>query len=397
MVQLARRPDRPRAMDYIQRMFSPFIELHGDRLYGDDPAVVTGLARLGAESVVVIAQQKSRPEQAEIEPSTGAPASLLAESRGEITPEGFRKASRAVQLAARFRLPVISLIDTPGPRLGLEMERRGLANAIAGSITSMLRARTPSISVLIGEGGSEAAMAFGVADRVLMLQNAIYTPISPEDGAASEHRDTGRASDMARALKLTSMDCLRMGAIDAVVPEPPEGAHGSPEEAARLLRRTLMRELAELREVRVSSLVKRRHKKYRKIGEHVRNPQEAKATPAPRRRTWRSGLFRRGGGPPDERRKEERPKKVDAAGKAEKPEKPRKREKAPKPAPPSEGATGPAAGPAAIRPAKSAAKAAKRRSRLRAVLLRRRGRPAPGNTEPDAEAPKERGSSPGEG
>ena len=394
MVQLARRPDRPRAMDYIQRMFSPFIELHGDRLYGDDPAVVTGLARLGAESVVVIAQQKSRPAQADIEPSTGAPASLPAESRGEITPEGFRKASRAVQLAARFKLPVISLIDTPGPKLGLEMEQRGLANAIAGSITSMLRARTPSISVLIGEGGSEAALAFGVADRVLMLQNAIYTPISPEDGAASEHRDPGRASDMARALKLTSLDCLRMGAIDAVVPEPPEGAHGSPEEAARLLRRTLMRELAELRETRVSSLVKRRRKKYRKIGQHVRNPQVAKEAPAPRRRTWRSGLFRRGSKTRDERPKDERVKKVKTAGKAAKPE---KGAKTPKSAPPAEAVAKPVAGPAATKPAESASKVAKRRSRLRAVLLRRRGKPATRKTEPDARDPKDRAGSPGDG
>lgn len=297
MVQLARRSDRPRAADYIDKVFSSFIELHGDRLFGDDSSVIMGLGRLGAESVVVIGQQKSRPVQG-ADGHEGAERGLPAELRGEITPEGFRKAARAVHMAARFKLPVISLVDTPGPMLGLRMEQRGLANAIAGMITSMMQAETPTISVLIGEGGSEAALAFGVADRVLMLQNAIYTPISPEGGAASEH--TGgqerAARDMARALRLTSADCLEMQVIDAVVPEPPEGAHGSPEEAARMLRRTLMRELVELHEVKVSGLVKRRRNKYRTMGElSHRSRDEARNE----MRTWRSAMFHRPKRPKD--------------------------------------------------------------------------------------------------
>ena len=303
MVQLSRRPDRPRARDYIERVLADFVELHGDRLHGDDPAVITGLARLGAEPVVVIGQQKDRPAQPDEDGLNGTGAGLPAEVRGEITPEGFRKAARIVQLAARFKLPVILLVDTPGPMLGLDMERRGLANAISGMINTMLQAEAPTVSVLIGEGGSEAALAFGVADRVLMLQNAIYTPISPENGAASEMRDPQGAKDIARALKLTLLDCLDMRVIDAVVPEPAEGAHASPDEAARMLRRTLMLELIELRDESRSGLVKRRRKKYRKMGEYR---GQVRGEVRKELRTWRSafrigvrGLRRRDGAAPE--------------------------------------------------------------------------------------------------
>jgi acetyl-CoA carboxylase carboxyl transferase subunit beta len=258
MVQLARRPDRPRARFFIENIFSSFIEMHGDRLHGEDPSVIIGLARLAGESVVVIGQEKTTERLKKGERT----------QRGDISPEGFREATRAVQLAQRFRLPIITFVDTPGPKLGLEEEHRGLAYAMSGMINAMVTVETPTISVLIGEGGSEAALAFSVADRSLMMQNSIYTPISPEQGARTELRDTDRASEIARALKLTSVDCLQMGIIDDIVPEPAGGAHAAPDEAARILRRTIMRELIDLRNVHRRTLVRRRQKKFRKIGEY---------------------------------------------------------------------------------------------------------------------------------
>lgn len=258
MVQLARRPDRPRARFYIEKIFTNFVELHGDRVSGQDPSVIIGIARLAGESVVVIGQQKST--EVNVNDHGGR--------RGDILPEGFRQATRAVKFAERFRLPVVSFVDTAGPRLGLEQEHRGLAISMANMINTMASAEIPTISVLIGEGGSEAALAFSVSDRVLMLQNSIYTPISPEQGARTEMRDSDRARDVARALKLTSDDCLQMGIIDDVIAEPAEGAHASPDEAARLLKRSLMRELIEIRNTHRRTLVRRRQKKFRNFGEY---------------------------------------------------------------------------------------------------------------------------------
>lgn len=260
MVQIARRPDRPRSRDYIDEIFSNFMELHGDRLQGDDPSVVTGIARIGGESVVVVAQQKQTVPRDEDDEHRH-------DMRGDITPEGFRKAARAVRLAERFRMPLITFIDTPGPKIGIEYERRGLAAAISSMIDEMARVETPTISVLIGEGGSEAALSFSIADRFLMLQNAIYSPMAPEE-AAGELRDSGREQEVAKALRLTSNDCLQMGIIDEVVPEPVGGAHTSPGETARLLKRSLMRELSDLRDVHRRTLARRRQKKYRKMGEY---------------------------------------------------------------------------------------------------------------------------------
>jgi acetyl-CoA carboxylase carboxyl transferase alpha subunit len=258
MVQLARKPDRPRARFYIENIFENFVELHGDRVSGQDASVVFGLARIGGESVMVIGQEKSRHET----------RNNHGDIRGDIKPEGFRQATRAMQFAERFRLPVITIVDTPGPRLGLEQEHRGLAIAMANTIDTMSRVDVPTISVLIGEGGSEATLPFSVADRVLMMQNSIYTPISPEQGARFGLRDSHRARDIARALRLTSAGCLQMGIIDDVVAEPAEGAYASPDEAARLLKRTLMRELVELRKAHRRTLVRRRQKKFRNIGEY---------------------------------------------------------------------------------------------------------------------------------
>jgi acetyl-CoA carboxylase carboxyl transferase subunit beta len=260
MVKLARRPDRPRSRFYINNVFANFFELHGDRVYTDDPSVIIGLARLGGQSVMVIAQQKSS--------SSGEQNGDATARYGEITPGGFRKARRGVILAETFRLPVVTIVDTPGPRLGIDMEQQGLASAIARMIDQMGRAKIPTLSVLIGEGGSEAALAFGLADRVLMLENAIYTPITPERGAQSEMSDPGKASEIARALKLTSVDCIEMEIVDDIVPEPEQGAHASPDEAARLLKRTLMRELSALTGMSTKTLLRRRQKKFRKVGEY---------------------------------------------------------------------------------------------------------------------------------
>ena len=259
MVKLARRPDRPRARFYIDNVFANFFELHGDRVYSDDPSVIIGLARLGGQSVMIVAQQK---------PSATEDNDSSTPRMGEITPGGFRKARRGVILAETFKIPVVTIVDSPGPRLGIDMEQRGLASAIARMIDQMGRVKTPTLSILIGEGGSEAALAFGLADRVLMLENAIYTPIAPERGAQAEMSDPGKASDVARALKLTSVDCVDMEIIDDIVPEPESGAHGSPDETARLLKRSLMRELSELAGKNTKTLVRRRQKKFRKVGEY---------------------------------------------------------------------------------------------------------------------------------
>ena len=206
---------------------------------------------------------------------------------GDITPGGFRKARRGIVLAETFNLPVVTIVDSRGPKLGTDMEQRGLASAIARMIDQMGGAKIPTLSVLIGEGGSEAALAFGLADRVLMLENAIYTPISPERGAQTELNDPSKASDIARALKLTSIDCMEMEIVDDIVPEPEQGAHGSPLEAARLLKRTLMREISNLSKTNNKTLMRRRQKKYRKVGEYgsrFRNAlrRETKA--------WQAGL-----------------------------------------------------------------------------------------------------------
>ena len=206
---------------------------------------------------------------------------------GDITPGGFRKARRGIVLAETFNLPVVTIVDSRGPKLGTDMEQRGLASAIARMIDQMGGAKIPTLSVLIGEGGSEAALAFGLTDRVLMLENAIYTPISPERGAQTELNDPSKASDIARALKLTSIDCMEMEIVDDIVPEPEQGAHGSPLEAARLLKRTLMREISNLSETNNKTLIRRRQKKFRKVGEYgsrFRNAlrRETKA--------WQAGL-----------------------------------------------------------------------------------------------------------
>jgi acetyl-CoA carboxylase carboxyl transferase subunit alpha len=254
-VQVARHPRRPYALDYINTVFSDFIELHGDRLYRDDPAIVGGTARLGGRSLVVIGQQKGRDTKENLKRNFGMPH-----------PEGYRKALRLMRLAERFRLPVVTLIDTPGAYPGLGAEERGQAEAIARNLEEMATLRTPILACVIGEGGSGGALALGVADRVLMLENAIYSVISPEGCAAILWKDSSQRERAAEALKLTAPDLLRLGVIDEIVPEPVGGAHADPDAAAEALGRALSRQLAELAGMEPGRLISQRADKYLRMG-----------------------------------------------------------------------------------------------------------------------------------
>jgi acetyl-CoA carboxylase carboxyl transferase subunit alpha len=256
-VQVARHPRRPYALDYINALFTDFMELHGDRLYRDDPAIVGGLARLAGRSVVVIGQQKGRDIKEN-----------LRRNFGMAHPEGYRKALRLMQLAERFRLPVVTLIDTPGAHPGLGAEERGQAEAIARNIEAMAVLKTPLVAVVIGEGGSGGALAIAVGDRVLMLENAIYSVISPEGCAAILWRDASLKERAAEALKLTAPDLMAMGLIDEIIPEPPGGAHADPEGAAAALSAALERHLAELAGMPTDELLRRRAEKYLRMGKY---------------------------------------------------------------------------------------------------------------------------------
>ena len=255
-VERVRRPDRPSVVDYISRIFTGFVEIRGDRTSGDDPAIICGFGDLQGCSVVIIGQQRQRDTEG------GVPSSY-------IQPEGFRTAQRAMRLAAKFDMPLITLIDTSGPSVDLEAEERGIGHAIATSIALMAELPVPIVAVIVGEGGREGALAMGIADRILMLENAIYTPISPEGAASLMYRDDNRAEDAARSLRLTAFDALEMEIIDDVVPEPQEGAHADADESARLLQRALVRALAQIQGVSIGRLLKRRHKKFRNMGKYT--------------------------------------------------------------------------------------------------------------------------------
>ncbi len=254
-VQLARHESRPRSSDYISRIFNNFVEIHGDRAQGDDKSVICGFGHLGGQTVVVIGQERGKIEQ------NGA-------TNDGIAPEGFRKAQRALRLANKFDLPLITLIDTSGPDVSLEAEERGLGNSIATTLANMAGIEVPSISAIIGEGGSEAALALGVADRVLMMENAIYSIISPEAAAEIIYQDEDRADEAAESLKLTAQDCREYGIIDLVVQEPPGGAHTNPDEASRQLRSVLLEELANLQSLSKRRVLKNRYKKFRSMGQY---------------------------------------------------------------------------------------------------------------------------------
>ncbi len=254
-VQLARHPRRPYTLDYIERCFSDWTELHGDRHFADDPAIVAGLARLDARGVMVIGQQKGRDTKENLLRRFGMP-----------NPEGYRKALRLMRLAERFRLPVVTLVDTPGAYPGLGAEERGQAEAIAVNLREMARLETPILTVIIGEGGSGGALAIAVSDVVLMFENAIYSVISPEGCASILWRDGKKGAQAAEALRLTAPDLERLGVIDGILPEPIGGAHRDHEAAAAILRQAILRHLEALSGVPASERIERRLQKYRRMG-----------------------------------------------------------------------------------------------------------------------------------
>ncbi|HET8649232.1 MAG TPA: acetyl-CoA carboxylase carboxyltransferase subunit alpha [Gemmatimonadales bacterium] len=254
-LMVARHPRRPYTLDYLSTIFTDFIELHGDRLYRDDPAIVGGWARLAGMSVMVVGHQKGRDTKDNLKRNFGMPH-----------PEGYRKSLRLMQLAARFGVPVISLIDTPGAYPGLGAEERGQSEALARSILEMSQLPTPCIAVVIGEGGSGGALALGVADRILMLENSVYSVISPEGCAAILWKDAAQRERAAEALKITAADLLRLGVVDEIINEPVGGAHTDPDATGEALREALIRHLTELRKIRPEKLVRRRAEKYAAMG-----------------------------------------------------------------------------------------------------------------------------------
>lgn len=254
-VQLARHPKRPHSLDYINRLITDFQELHGDRAFADDPAIVCGIGFFEGSPVAVVGQQKGRDTKQKLYRNFGMPK-----------PEGYRKAMRIMHMAAKFGRPIVTLLDTPGAYPGIDAEERGQAEAIATNLREMSRLRTPIVAICIGEGGSGGALALGVGNRVYMLENAIYSVISPESCAAIIWRDSGKAELAAAALKLTAENLLGFGLIDGIVPEPREGAHADPDQAAAFVRQTLRQSLDELSRLSPEELIEQRYAKFRKIG-----------------------------------------------------------------------------------------------------------------------------------
>jgi acetyl-CoA carboxylase carboxyl transferase subunit alpha len=264
-VQIARHVQRPFAFDYIERCFTDWIELRGDRLFADDKAMPTGMARLGSTRCIVITHQKGRNTKENVMRNFGC---------GQ--PEGYRKALRVMRLAEKFGMPVISLIDTPGAFPGIGSEERHISEAIAVNLREMMGLRVPIIAAVIGEGGSGGALGIGVADRVLILENAYYSVISPEACSAILWRDRKHAPEAAEALKLTAQDLLKLDVVDEIVSEPEGGAHRDYETAAANLGSALRRNLAKVIEQPIDQLLKKRYKKFRSIGSFA----ESKSTSA---------------------------------------------------------------------------------------------------------------------
>jgi acetyl-CoA carboxylase carboxyl transferase subunit alpha len=253
--QIARHLQRPSFLDYVAAFCQDFLELHGDRAFGDDRAIVGGLARFNGRSVLVIGHQKGKTLKERMQRNFGMP-----------NPEGYRKALRLMKLAEKFHRPVLTFIDTPGAYPGIGAEERGQAEAIARNLREMSQLQVPIISAVIGEGGSGGALALGVADHVLMLEHAIYSVISPEGCAAILWDDPGKAPDAATSLKMTARDLLELGVIDEIVPEPVGGAHRDPQAMAERLAKALAARLAQFESVAPGDLPARRDAKYRKMG-----------------------------------------------------------------------------------------------------------------------------------
>ncbi len=262
-VELARHPDRPYTLDYVERMLDDFVELHGDRGRADDEALVAGLGSFDGRTVALVGHQKGRDIQ-----------ERTRRNFGMAYPEGYRKAMRTMELADRHGFPLFTLVDTPGAYPGVAAEQHGQGGMIARSQALLSRLKTPVVSCIIGEGGSGGAIAIALADRVLMQQNAIYSVISPEGCAAILWRDAGEAQKAAAAFKPDAIHCLELGVIDAIVPEPPDGAHTDPDAAARLLKDSLAEALDELGSIAGDELRRQRRARFRAIGtfESVKTP-----------------------------------------------------------------------------------------------------------------------------
>jgi acetyl-CoA carboxylase carboxyl transferase subunit alpha len=254
-IQVARHPQRPSTLDYIQVLTEEFIELHGDRRGSDDQALVGGVGRIGDQGVVLLGHQKGRDTKENV-----------ARNFGMASPGGYRKAMRLMDHADRFRLPILSFIDTPGAYAGLLAEEQGQGEAIAVNLREMFRLRVPIIATVIGEGGSGGALGIGVADRLLMFQHSVYTVASPEACASILWRDAGKAPVAAEALKITAADLLNLGIIDAVITEPSGGNHWAPLQAAENLREAVLLHLAELQSLSEQSLIEQRYAKFRRMG-----------------------------------------------------------------------------------------------------------------------------------
>jgi acetyl-CoA carboxylase carboxyl transferase subunit alpha len=252
--ELARHPQRPQTLDYIDRVFTDFSEIHGDRGFGDDAAIICGMARFHGEEVLVVGTQKGRDMKQRVFRNFGTPH-----------PEGYRKAIRIMQLAEKFRRPIFTLVDTDGAYPGIHAEERGQAEAIAHNLREMARLEVPIIATVIGVGGSGGALAIAVADRVLMMENSIYSVISPEGCAAIMWRDATKKELAAEAMRITATDLQELGCIDGIVPEPEGGAHRDHEAAANLLDASLQKHLAELKKISPAELVVSRYNKFRNM------------------------------------------------------------------------------------------------------------------------------------
>ena len=252
---VARHPQRPYTLDFISFLFEDFTEVHGDRGFADDPAIVAGFARFQGEPCCVVGHQKGRNTKEKVLRNFGQPR-----------PEGFRKAIRVMKLAAKFRLPIFTFIDTQGAYPGLGAEERGQAEAIAVNLREMASLPTPIIVSVIGEGGSGGALALGVGDRVLMLEHAVYSVISPEGCAAILWKNSSAAPEAAAAMKITAQDLKKVGVVDEIIAEPPGGAHADPPASAQLLRPYLERAFKELQKLKPALLLEERYKKFRKMG-----------------------------------------------------------------------------------------------------------------------------------
>jgi acetyl-CoA carboxylase carboxyl transferase subunit alpha len=255
-IQLARHPKRPYSLDYINMMMTDFLEVHGDRLFADDFAMIAGFAKLDGEKIMVLGQQKGRDTSEKVKRNFGM-----------AHPEGYRKAMRVMRMAEKFGLPVVIFVDTPGAYPGIGAEERGQAQAIAENLRDMADLRTPLIAAVIGEGGSGGALGVAVADYILILENAYYSVISPEGCASILWRSTTKAPEAAEALKLTGEHLIKFGIVDEIVPEPLGGAHQDPQAMADRLKISILTQLRRLRNLPVSQVVDMRYEKFRKIGE----------------------------------------------------------------------------------------------------------------------------------